>query len=89
MDIMGYSPKTNNKYKLPGEANGPFEPIRKSMSISDEHTVHVMTEMNCSKNSRKYQNRRFRPKVADSTPQNDVKRNTVAEKKGKMLRNKR
>ena len=38
------------------------EPLRKSSSVSTEHDMLVKTDQNCSKNSRKFKNRRFRPK---------------------------
>jgi len=47
--------------------------------------MQVKVEPNCSKNSRKYQNRRFRPKMESNS---EEKQNTVMNM-GEMLRNKR
>ena len=42
------------------------EPLRKSSSVSNEHDMLVKTDQSCSKNSRKFKNRRFRPKPDDN-----------------------
>jgi len=47
------------------------EPLRKSESVSSEHEMLIKTEANCSKNSRKFKNRRFRPKNADNADEDE------------------
>jgi hypothetical protein len=47
------------------------EPLRKSVSVSSEHEMQIKTEQNCSKNSRKFKNRRFRPKMADNADEDE------------------
>lgn len=41
------------------------EPLRKASSVSSDLAMQIKTEHTSSKNSRKYQNRRFRPKFAE------------------------
>jgi len=66
--------------------NDEYEPLKKSLSISEEHSMQVKVEPNCSKNSRKYQNRRFRPKMESNS---EEKKNTVMSMGDEMLRNKK
>ena len=47
------------------------EPLRKSSSVSTEHDMLVKTDQNCSKNSRKFKNRRFRPKPDENVEYTD------------------
>jgi hypothetical protein len=55
--------------------------------MTETHAMQVKTEQNCSKNSRKYANRRFRPiGVEPSTPTVE-KQNTVESNEGKKLSN--
>ena len=49
--------------------------------------MQVKTEQNCSKNSRKYANRRFRPKMAEPSTPTVEKQNTVESREGKKLSN--
>jgi len=49
--------------------------------------MQVKTEQNCSKNSRRYANRRFRPKMAEPSTPTFEKQNTVESREGKKLSN--
>jgi len=62
--------------------NDEYEPLKKSLSISEEHSMQVKVEPNCSKNSRKYQNRRFRPKVE---PTSEEKKTIVEFGEGEIM----
>ena len=45
------------------------EPLRKSVSVSSELAMQIKTEQICSKNSRKYMSRRFRPELSEQLDQ--------------------
>lgn len=66
--------------------NDEYEPLKKSLSISEETSMQFKVEPNCSKNSRKYQNRRFRPKMDSNS---EEKKNTILSREGELLRNKK
>jgi len=57
--------------------------------MGEAHSIQIKTEQVCSKNSRKYQYRRFRPKMAESMTVSAEKQSTAVGRDAKNLRNKR